>query len=258
MNLNKSKEELKNEIIALKDKIASLNIEIKQLDETKKELEKNYDAICTEENTKYITKKVSLINETNTIEKLINEDTKTIPLIDEFCKSQKPNLILNTEIYYYADNLDIKTDVQFAYKVSYLVIKHYPRIYYKHNFTMTELKKDIKCRQYDFRYCDEAKSKNLYNELQNALREYFVTINEEGKYTVKADIDFSKDKIDIPLKNIILLRAQSSKNRTGYGNEYNGETLVREGTNYGDTTHFLIIGIRLTKDMGNPYRFFGG
>lgn len=40
-------------------------------------------------------------------------------------------------------------------------------------------------------------------------------------------------------------RAQNSKNRQGYGSEYNGYDLVWQGTLYGETTNYCISGIEL-------------
>lgn len=42
-----------------------------------------------------------------------------------------------------------------------------------------------------------------------------------------------------------LLRAQNSSNRTGYGNIYNGESLVYEGTLYGETTSYVFAGAKI-------------
>ena len=42
-----------------------------------------------------------------------------------------------------------------------------------------------------------------------------------------------------------LLRAQNSSNRTGYGNVYNGEDLIFEGTLYGETTSYAFIGAKM-------------
>ena len=38
-------------------------------------------------------------------------------------------------------------------------------------------------------------------------------------------------------------RAQNSMNRTGYGNIYEGEDLIYEGTLYGETTDYAVVGI---------------
>lgn len=42
-----------------------------------------------------------------------------------------------------------------------------------------------------------------------------------------------------------LLRAQNSSNRMGYGNVYYQDVLMYEGTLYGETTDYCIVGIRL-------------
>ena len=55
----------------------------------------------------------------------------------------------------------------------------------------------------------------------------------------------SDDRNRIPLKMPILLGGQISSNQTGYGWEYYGEELTYQGTAYGETTKFLIIGIAL-------------
>lgn len=60
------------------------------------------------------------------------------------------------------------------------------------------------------------------------------------------------DKINLPIEENIILestfqfRAQNSYNRTGYGSEYSGGDLVYEGTLYGETTTYIISGIRLS------------
>lgn len=51
----------------------------------------------------------------------------------------------------------------------------------------------------------------------------------------------NNDKI-IFFDNPISINAQSSDNRTGYGNEYYYDELVYEGTKYGETSQFPIIG----------------
>ena len=47
------------------------------------------------------------------------------------------------------------------------------------------------------------------------------------------------------LENPIILNAQNSRNRSGYGNRYNGYELIRQGTLYGETTEYLITGFIL-------------
>ena len=47
--------------------------------------------------------------------------------------------------------------------------------------------------------------------------------------------------------NPISINAQSSKNRTGYGNNYFYNTLIYEGTKYGETSQFPIVGYKISK-----------
>ena len=50
----------------------------------------------------------------------------------------------------------------------------------------------------------------------------------------------------IPFRKPYLLRAQNTRNRRGYGNIYNGESLIYEGTLYGDTIDYAFMGIILS------------
>ena len=45
----------------------------------------------------------------------------------------------------------------------------------------------------------------------------------------------------------VVLNAQNSKNRSGYGNEYYRDELIYEGTLYGETTEYVITGFDLVK-----------
>ena len=46
------------------------------------------------------------------------------------------------------------------------------------------------------------------------------------------------------------LKAQNSINRSGYGNIYKGDVLVYEGTKYGETSSYLIVGVYIYKSDG--------
>ena len=52
----------------------------------------------------------------------------------------------------------------------------------------------------------------------------------------------NKSEDIILFDNPISINAQSSSNRTGYGNEYYYDTLIYEGTKYGETSEFPIVG----------------
>ena len=53
------------------------------------------------------------------------------------------------------------------------------------------------------------------------------------------------DGKEIMFSSPYLLRAQNSSNRTGYGNIYNGESLIYEGTLYGETTSYAFVGVKI-------------
>ena len=53
---------------------------------------------------------------------------------------------------------------------------------------------------------------------------------------------------DLPIR----LRGQTYANQTGFGSEYNGDELVYQGTLYGETTDFYIIGL-IVKNGGSSY-----
>ena len=62
----------------------------------------------------------------------------------------------------------------------------------------------------------------------------------------KSNLEFGKlIKFDHPIS----INAQSSKNRTGYGNEYFYDQLIYEGTLYGETSEFPIVGYIVNKDI---------
>lgn len=55
--------------------------------------------------------------------------------------------------------------------------------------------------------------------------------------------DGLKDVKEIVFSKPYHLRAQNSSNRTGYGSIYEGDYLVHEGTEYGETTDYAFVGL---------------
>jgi hypothetical protein len=67
-------------------------------------------------------------------------------------------------------------------------------------------------------------------------------------YTLAKAMSIAGEKISdsekiIPFEQPIRLGGQTYANQTGFGSEYNGDSLVTQGTLYGETTSFCIIGI---------------
>lgn len=56
-------------------------------------------------------------------------------------------------------------------------------------------------------------------------------------------------------ENPISINAQSSNNRKGYGNEYYYDTLIYEGTKYGETSQYPIVGYIYTYNKEETKRF---
>ena len=143
--------------------------------------------------------------------------TSTIKLMDEFETLTDrgfrlyKTMILNPGYSYY----------DLGYYVV-LIVERYDYAYeYQWEFTMTQLKRK--------------QAKRLFDCIK---REF-------------ADKDIGEDDIGnmIYLEEPIMLRAQTSGNRTGYGSIYNGEKLIHEGTLYGETTSYIIKGVRITGKM---------
>lgn len=68
-------------------------------------------------------------------------------------------------------------------------------------------------------------------------------------------INISDNDEIIFFNNPISINAQSSKNTTGYGNEYYYDTLIYEGTKYGETSQFPIVGYIATINEYLTHRY---
>lgn len=151
----------------------------------------------------------------------MNSNTKTIPIIDKFySKDYKKYLIIKNM---YACKLYNKNKwISLVIKKIDIDINWIPS-----NITMSYLKSE--------------RRKYVY---KNSLKNYE---DEKGFELINAILSISKDdylnKKQIPFNLPIQFQAQRSHNRTGYGSEYYCGDLVYQGTLYGETTNFTIIGI---------------
>lgn len=89
-------------------------------------------------------------------------------------------------------------------------------------------------RQKEFPYVNEIISKN---KSENVI-DIQIPSGYEGYYA---------NSILLPFIDPILLRAQNSNNRTGYGWIWEWNTVTYEGTYYGETTGYPIVGCYITK-----------
>lgn len=149
-------------------------------------------------------------------------DTPTVQIMDEFesltqegyCKYER--LVLLSSFYHCGTYF------------SYVVERRNGRECFG-DITMTELKKEE------------------YWELLQYAKETIDRHNKRKKTT-----RFHSGTV-IYFKKPYRLRAQTSSNRTGYGNYYEGYDLVIEGTLYGDTTDYVILGVMPQRDYFDLY-----
>ena len=170
-------------------------------------------------------------------------DKGSIKILDEYIKSKKQYFLINT-----CFNI---IHIDKIYEINFIISNKIPvdKKIIATNITMTEFKKI-----YGYGYCD-----------CNSLINYRKRLSSENRYSVPKlsvpVLDFlelfythfqenlekqkSEDEI-ILFNNPISINAQSSNNRTGYGNEYHYDILIYEGTKYGETSQFPIIGYTIS------------
>lgn len=170
-------------------------------------------------------------------------DKGSVKILDEYIKSKKQFFFITT-----CFNI---IHIDKVYQINFIISNKIPvnkKIIPTH-ITMTEFKK-----LYGYDYCDCDALINYKNHLSaenrcaipklsvpvwDFLQLFYAHFQKNFKLaTTENDIIF--------FENPISINAQSSDNRTGYGNEYYYDTLVYEGTKYGETSQFPIIGYTLS------------
>lgn len=210
-----TKSELEKKIKMLQEQINSLK---KDLMETE---EQYYDLVYTENTASYL-ESIYSVSPENSINEHLYSDTKTTPIMDSFYCSKKDFLIFKSLFF---------VDVDFPPYWQYvsIVVRKSPRSKIRlidSGLTMTDLKKESGWAT--LKYCSE--SRRVYPLI---------------KEIVTAATKLSETNKIVPFEHIIRLGGQTYANQTGFGSEYNGEELVHQGTLYGETTGFYIIGISM-------------
>jgi len=175
-------------------------------------------------------------NELNMFKASINGST--VKILDEYIKSQKQYFYITTNFSIIHDNKVF--DIHFVISNKIPIDKKIVST----NITMTEFKqlfKDDFCNCYKIlNYTNRLKELNRCSTPKLSVAVYDFL---ELFYThFKIHYDKSKNNKLILFDNPISINAQSSSNRTGYGNEYYYDTLIYEGTKYGETSEFPIVG----------------
>jgi hypothetical protein len=144
----------------------------------------------------------------------LESNTKTTPIMDEFDRGSDKFLRLRYAVRLGPADADLivtKMDWDIEYMDS--------------NLTMTDLKKNMPLSVY---YLSRNPPQRL-NELLSELRNIGLNKPKSGDIC-----SFTRP---------IRLGGQTYSNQTGFGSRYEGYDCVEEGTLYGDTTGFLIIGV---------------
>lgn len=168
-------------------------------------------------------------------------DKGSVKILDEYIKSKKQYFFINT-----CFNI---IHIDKICKINFIISNKIPvdKKIITTNITMTEFKKI-------YGYCDCESlinyKKRLSQENRCSIFKLSVPVLDflELFYThfqKNLEKQTSEDEI-ILFDNPISINAQSSSNRTGYGNEYYYDILMYEGTKYGETSQFPIIGYTIS------------
>lgn len=152
----------------------------------------------------------------------LTKQTKTIPLIDSFYKSNNHFLIIRG-VY---QGILFKDGNKYYYNVSPVITKISSKIHMlPSKITITDMKSDsITFIKNSNSYTEEDRNFYLINSIID------LNLTTESKGTL------------FPFKVPCQFNAQQKSNRTGYG--WDGSYgVLTEGTLYGETTQFAIIGI---------------
>lgn len=231
----------------MEEQIIEIEKEIARLEAEKAELQKKKRREECERNWRELQSQVENMTAEQIYSFELEETTSTIPVFDHFVKCNKQFLLLKNMF-----TRGIRRQIHSllfgmlsgigSSPCDLIVIKNWSRIFFQPTkITASKLKKRAGyCVNWD-ELNDVKPHSSLLEELTDELRPLW----EELKASIKKfEETEAVDNRIIVFSRPIELRAQTSQNREGYGNQYCGETLVHKGTEYGETTRFLIVGAR--------------
>lgn len=199
-------------------RINEVRDEIEKLREEEATLEKELDEVITDENTESLLNEINDVNEQNSMRVRLYEDTRTTPIMDEFYNSDKRFLV-------FEGIFSVGKDWT---RVSLVVAKGRRNVnLIDSKLTMTDLKK----------HSGTIVGERFLNGYPETSRFYSLA-EEMLKAAPKLE-----NELKVPFETPIRLGGQTYANQTGYGSTYEGTYQVTQGTLYGETTGFYIIGI---------------
>lgn len=165
-------------------------------------------------------------------------DVSTVKVLDEYIESKEQYFLIlnNFNIIYDNKIYDVNFVISNKIEVGKQIVPT--------NITLTEFKKIYGSMFNEFDRILGYKDR-VNNNDRLAVPKYSVPVLDfiEIFYNhLKIHINSCNEDDIIFFDNPISINAQSSKNRTGYGNEYYYDLLVYEGTKYGETSQFPIVG----------------
>ena len=171
-------------------------------------------------------------------------DKGSVAALDAYLESKKQ--------YLYVENFVTIALNRKVYKVNFILSNKIEvgKCIVRTNITMTEFKK-----LYTYDYINlkdflsyKKKLKELNRTQIPKLSAPVVDFLELLQDNIKENSAEQNTGKLILFKYPISINAQSSKNRTGYGNEYYYDQLIYEGTKYGETSSFPIVGYVMEYD----------
>ena len=238
-------EEKRKALEALKKEIIDLKTEKYRIENEKnpEEEKKNLTELMEE---------VRRISLEDCLKLAVTANSSSVKIFDEFKESNKKYLLLNYGDYFEFPILGFFGEISFSggSDISLVIIKQWKSIGRLSNtITASRLKR---FKRVHGQPAELSKEEALAKELQALENVYYEdALNESRSEGLKQEESSSgmrsypsehKERF-YPFSEPISLGAQTSADREGYGNIYHGEELVREGTKYGATTEFLIIGV---------------
>lgn len=220
-----SKKELEAELAENDAKIKELTNEIKRIQDRQSALKNMLIKMNEAEATQRLLNSIYEVNENNSIYVQLDAGTRTTPIMDNFYYSDKKFLVFENAFYL----SDCRS------RVSLVITKGCNNVNYKYNgLTMTDLKKAVKSYigRNTLKYLKkESRIYPLYQELTSVAKK----IQKDETTNVMA------------FQTPCMIGGQTYTNQSGYGSEYCGEDMIYQGTLYGETSKFLIIGV-ITKE----------
>lgn len=179
-------------------------------------------------------------------------DTSTIKVLDEYIKSKE-------QYFYITDIFNVEYNNK-IFNVNFIISNKIEigKEIIQTNITMTDFKKIFGSyfnsynRIIEYKKHNSSKDRKSVPKLSLPVYDFLEMFFENFIKNVQ---DNFEDEKTIYFDNPISINAQSSSNRTGYGNEYYYDMLIYEGTKYGETSEFPIVGYEVEYNKEWTERF---